>query len=125
MRYLVPIAAPEDLFPRKDFHFPKPQIEIDGRPMIARVIENLSRNDPAARFIFVVRAQDCRQFSLDDTLIRLFPSQFWIDAGIGIGALVLLASIVTLVLMWPTRRRRGVAPQEKRVDGEQEKVDQP
>ena len=64
-------------------------------------------------------------FSLDDTLIRLFPSQFWIDAGIGIGALVLLASIVTLVLTWPTRRRRGVAPQEKRVDGEQEKVDQP
>ena len=43
----------------------------------------------------------------------------------GIGALVLLASIVTLVLTWPTRRRRGVAPQEKRVDGEQEKVDQP
>ncbi|MDQ0117721.1 TIGR01906 family membrane protein [Pseudarthrobacter sp902506025] len=64
-------------------------------------------------------------FSLDDTLIRLFPSQFWIDAGIGIGALVLLASIVTLVLTWPTRRRRGVALQEKRVDGEQEKVDQP
>ncbi|UTT70754.1 TIGR01906 family membrane protein [Arthrobacter sp. DNA4] len=64
-------------------------------------------------------------FSLDDTLIRLFPSQFWIDAGIGIGALVLLASIVTLVLTWPTRRRRGVAPQEKRGDAEQEKVDQP
>lgn len=73
MRYLVPIAAPEDLFPRKDFHFPKPQIEIDGRPMIARVIENLSRNDPAARFIFVVRAQDCRQFSLDDTLALSAP----------------------------------------------------
>ncbi|UUL76001.1 TIGR01906 family membrane protein [Pseudarthrobacter sp. Fe7] len=64
-------------------------------------------------------------FSLDDTLIRLFPSQFWIDAGIAIGAMVFLASIVTLVLTWPTRRRRGVAPEAKKVDAEQEKVDQP
>lgn len=47
-------------------------------------------------------------FSLEDTLIRLFPGQFWIDAGIVIGALVLVASLVTLVLTWPTRRRRGL-----------------
>nr|WP_254703333.1 TIGR01906 family membrane protein [Pseudarthrobacter sp. C4D7] len=64
-------------------------------------------------------------FSLDDTLIRLFPSQFWIDAGIGIGGMVLLASIVTLVLTWPTRRRRGVAPKETGAKTELEKVDQP
>ncbi|BCW70180.1 TIGR01906 family membrane protein [Arthrobacter sp. NicSoilB8] len=47
-------------------------------------------------------------FSLQDTLIRLFPGQFWMDAGIVIGGLVLLASIVTLILTWPTRRRRGL-----------------
>lgn len=47
-------------------------------------------------------------FSLQDTLIRLFPGQFWMDAGIVIGALVLLASLVTLILTWPTRRRRGL-----------------
>ena len=64
-------------------------------------------------------------FSLDDTLIRLFPSQFWIDAGIAIAGMVLLASIVTLVLTWPTRRRRGVAQQEKPADAEQVKADQP
>ncbi|MGY2743248.1 TIGR01906 family membrane protein [Arthrobacter sp. UYCu723] len=46
-------------------------------------------------------------FSLQDTLIRLFPGQFWVDAGIVIGALVLLASLVTLILTWPTRKRRG------------------
>ncbi|MDQ0665198.1 integral membrane protein (TIGR01906 family) [Arthrobacter ulcerisalmonis] len=62
-------------------------------------------------------------FSLDDALIRLFPSQFWIDAGIAIAALVLLTSVVTLVLTWPTRRRRGIAQQEK-PDAEQEKADQ-
>jgi integral membrane protein (TIGR01906 family) len=47
-------------------------------------------------------------FSLQDTLIRLFPGQFWMDAGIVIGSLVLLVSLVTLVLTWPTRRRRGL-----------------
>jgi len=47
-------------------------------------------------------------FSLQDTLIRLFPGQFWIDAGMAIGGLVLLASLVTLILTWPTRRRRGL-----------------
>jgi integral membrane protein (TIGR01906 family) len=47
-------------------------------------------------------------FALEDTLIRLFPGQFWIDAGIVIAALVLLAAVVTLILTWPTRRRRGL-----------------
>ena len=47
-------------------------------------------------------------FSLQDTLIRLFPGQFWVDAGIVIGALVLLASLLTLILTWPTRKRRGL-----------------
>jgi len=47
-------------------------------------------------------------FSLQDTLIRLFPGQFWMDAGMVIGGLVLVASLITLVLTWPTRRRRGL-----------------
>ncbi len=51
-------------------------------------------------------------FALEDTLIRLFPGQFWIDAGIVIAALVLLAALVTLILTWPTRRRRGLAKDE-------------
>ncbi len=51
-------------------------------------------------------------FALEDTLIRLFPGQFWIDAGIVIAALVLLVSLVTLILTWPTRRRRGLAKDE-------------
>lgn len=55
-------------------------------------------------------------FSLDDTLIRLFPGQFWIDAGIVIAGLVLLTALVTLILTWPTRRRRGLAPKEPAAD---------
>ena len=47
-------------------------------------------------------------FALEDTLIRLFPGQFWIDAGAAIAGLVLLAALVTFILTWPTRRRRGI-----------------
>jgi len=52
-------------------------------------------------------------FALEDTLIRLFPGQFWIDAGLVIGALVLITAVVTLILTWPTRRRRGLGPARK------------
>ncbi|SDW09092.1 integral membrane protein TIGR01906 [Arthrobacter sp. cf158] len=55
-------------------------------------------------------------FSLEDTLIRLFPGQFWVDAGIVIGALVFLAATLTFIFTWPTKRRRGVAGTES--DGE-------
>ncbi|WP_426302580.1 TIGR01906 family membrane protein [Arthrobacter sp. R-11] len=51
-------------------------------------------------------------FSLDDTLIRLFPGQFWMDAGIAIAGLVFLAALLTLILTWPTRRRRGLPPRK-------------
>ena len=45
-------------------------------------------------------------FRMDDTLIRLFPAQFWMDAGIAIAGLVLLTCIVVLICAWPTKARR-------------------
>ncbi|MEV7660349.1 TIGR01906 family membrane protein [Paenarthrobacter sp. NPDC089316] len=51
-------------------------------------------------------------FSLEDTLIRLFPGQFWVDAGIVIGALVFIAATLTFVFTWPTKRRRGLVARE-------------
>lgn len=51
-------------------------------------------------------------FALDDTLIRLFPGQFWMDAGIAIAGLVFLTSLLTLIFTWPTRRRRGLPPRK-------------
>jgi integral membrane protein (TIGR01906 family) len=59
-------------------------------------------------------------FSLQDTLIRLFPGQFWVDAGIVIGALVLLASLLTLILTWPTRKRRGLPKRRAAADAASE-----
>ena len=61
-----------------------------------------------AQFHSVFFASGTWTFSLQDTLIRLFPAQFWVDGGIVIAGLVLITSLVTLILTWPTRRRRGL-----------------
>ncbi|GFZ93474.1 TIGR01906 family membrane protein [Nesterenkonia alkaliphila] len=45
-------------------------------------------------------------FSSESALIRLYPEQFWIDAGIWLAALLLLLSLITLLITWPTKRRR-------------------
>lgn len=52
-------------------------------------------------------------FYASDTLIRLYPNQFWIDAGIAIAALTLITAIVTLAFTWPTRRRREDSRQDQ------------
>lgn len=50
-------------------------------------------------------------FYASDTLIRLYPNQFWLDAGLTIAGLALLSAVVTLVWTWPTKRRREDAKQ--------------
>ena len=68
MRYLIPMAADNDLFPRSEFHFPKPLVEIKGRPLIEHVVDSIREYDHEAEFIFILRKVDCDQFSLDASL---------------------------------------------------------
>ncbi|MFW0170425.1 TIGR01906 family membrane protein [Rothia sp. P4278] len=49
------------------------------------------------------------QFRMSDTLIRLYPPQFWLDAALTAGIIVLLVTLVLLVSTWPTARRRQEA----------------
>jgi NDP-sugar pyrophosphorylase family protein len=68
MRYLIPIASGYDLFPKEEYHFPKPLIEVDGVPMISLVVGSIRKRDPSARFIFVALRQDIIEYSLDSIL---------------------------------------------------------
>lgn len=68
MRYLIPIASKDDLFPKDEFHFPKPLIEVDGTPMISLVVDAIRKSDTAARFIFVVLKEDALEYSLSSIL---------------------------------------------------------
>ncbi|WP_159614349.1 TIGR01906 family membrane protein [Glutamicibacter sp. JC586] len=48
-------------------------------------------------------------FSVKDTLIRLYPEQFWVDSAIGIAVLVIATVVIVLISCWPTGRRREAA----------------
>ncbi|EDX79078.1 Nucleotidyl transferase family [Brevundimonas sp. BAL3] len=68
LQVLVPIAGRSAFFSPDQYFFPKPLIEIGGRPMIERVVENLSTLAEDVRFIFIVQREDVVRFSLDRTL---------------------------------------------------------
>lgn len=68
MQILVPISGRSAFFPVEDFYFPKPLIEVAGRPMAELVVSQLKRQFPAAAFTFVVDRDEARSFSLDRTL---------------------------------------------------------
>lgn len=59
-----------------------------------------------AAFHSVFFADGTWTFAASDTLIRLFPGQFWIDAGIAVAAVVLVVSTLVLAFTWPTKPRR-------------------
>lgn len=66
MNILIPIAAEDTFFAAEEFRFPKPLIEVAGKPMIQRTVENMRAI--GGRMIFIARAQDIRQYSLDNVL---------------------------------------------------------
>jgi integral membrane protein (TIGR01906 family) len=43
------------------------------------------------------------RFEYSDTLIRLFPEQFWFDAALTIGSTTLLGAVLIMVVMWRWR----------------------
>lgn len=57
-----------------DAFFPKPMIEINGRTMLERIVENFS-TVPDGRLIFIYRGSECRKFHLDDSVRLLTESQ--------------------------------------------------
>lgn len=45
-------------------------------------------------------------FRESDSLIRLFPEQFWVDSAVVIAAVSIIVSAVILAITWPTKARR-------------------
>lgn len=68
MQILIPLAAKSTFFNSAEFFFPKPLIEISGKPMIELVILNLKSIPGIKKFIFVVNEDDVKKFSLDKTI---------------------------------------------------------
>ncbi len=69
MKILIPMAGEGSRFSKEGYTFPKPLIDVNGKPMIQTVVENLDFN---AEYIFLVRGEHLQKYEgLEDTLQRI------------------------------------------------------
>jgi HAD superfamily hydrolase (TIGR01509 family) len=67
LNVLIPMAGAGTRFEKAGYTFPKPLIDINGKPMIQLVVENLNID---ANYIFVVQKEHRKKYNLD-TLLKL------------------------------------------------------
>jgi HAD superfamily hydrolase (TIGR01509 family) len=71
MNVLIPMAGAGSRFQQAGYTFPKPLIDVEGKPMIQLVVENLGID---ANFIFVVQKEHREKFNLDTLLNLIAPN---------------------------------------------------
>lgn len=69
MKIVLPMAGEGSRFAKVGHTFPKPLIDVEGKPMIQHVIENFSHFD--ADFIFLVRKEHLEKYNISDMLCSL------------------------------------------------------
>lgn len=62
-------------------------------------------------------AEGTWMFYMDDSLIRLFPPQFWVDAGIALAFIVLLLCVFAFCLSFAGRSKKGRQRRKRRIEG--------
>jgi NDP-sugar pyrophosphorylase family protein len=60
MKILIPMAGEGSRFAKEGYTFPKPLIDVNGKPMIQVVVENL---DFDATYIFLVRKEHLQKYN--------------------------------------------------------------
>jgi HAD superfamily hydrolase (TIGR01509 family) len=70
MNVVIPMAGNGSRFQQAGYTFPKPLIEVNGKPMIQVVIENLAVD---ANFIFIVQKEHRQKYNLDSMLPLISP----------------------------------------------------
>jgi HAD superfamily hydrolase (TIGR01509 family) len=70
MNVIIPMAGHGSRFSQAGYTFPKPLIEVHGKPMIQVVIDNLKVD---AHFIFIVKKEHREKYNLDSMLSLLAP----------------------------------------------------
>jgi dTDP-glucose pyrophosphorylase len=67
---LIPMAGNGSRFFNAGYKDPKPLIDVDGKPMIQRVVENIAI---PGNYIFIVQAEHYKKYSLEIALTKLIP----------------------------------------------------
>jgi len=71
MNVLIPMAGAGSRFQQAGYTFPKPLIDVEGKPMIQVVVENLNID---ATYIYVVQKSHRAQYNLDTLLNLITPN---------------------------------------------------
>lgn len=71
MNVLIPMAGAGSRFQEAGYTFPKPLIDVRGKPMIQWVIENLNID---AKHIFIVQKAHVEKYSIDSVLRSIQPN---------------------------------------------------
>lgn len=71
MNILIPMAGAGSRFVKAGYTFPKPLIEVNGKPMIQVVVENLGIE---GRYIFIVRKEHYEKYNLKYMLEMISPN---------------------------------------------------
>ena len=84
LNVLIPMAGAGSRFEQAGYTFPKPLIEVNGKPMIQVVVENLNID---ANFIYVVQKSHREKYNLDTMLNLITPGCSIVDVdGVTQGA---------------------------------------
>jgi len=70
LNVLIPMAGAGSRFAQQGYSFPKPLIDVNGKPMIEIVVDNLNID---AHFIFLVQKEHYEQFNLKYLLNLIAP----------------------------------------------------
>lgn len=70
LNVLIPMAGAGSRFAQAGYTFPKPLIDVDGKPMIQVVVENLGLD---ANYIFVVQKEHLEKYNLNTMLNLIAP----------------------------------------------------
>lgn len=73
LNIVIPMAGKGSRFTERGYTFPKPLIEVGGKPMIQLVVENLKPKKIDHRFIFIVRKEHYEKYELKVLLERIAP----------------------------------------------------
>ena len=71
LNILIPMAGAGSRFEKAGYTFPKPLIDVNGKPMIQVVVDNINID---ANYIFVVRAEHRVKYNLDTLLNLIAPN---------------------------------------------------
>ena len=71
LNVLIPMAGAGSRFQQAGYTFPKPLIDVEGKPMIQVVVENLGID---ANYIFVVQKEHREKYNLDTLLNLISPN---------------------------------------------------